>query len=94
MRSLLDPDWFVEFDSVVAAADTGGLVEGDSPAVLDRAGLEVVACELAVGAVPPEDSMVSTFLSLAQPATRSPRNVSKIACLRISVPPLNVAPRS
>jgi hypothetical protein len=69
----------MELDSVAAAPDIVGLVGFDSVAAMpDIAGLDTAAPPPAVDEVPPEDSIVSTLLSLAQPPTMRPKKVIKI----------------
>jgi len=78
IRFLVDRDWFMELDSAAAAPDIAGLVDfGSAATIPDVAGLDTAAPPSAVDE-PPEDSIVSTFRSLAQPPIMRPKNVIKI----------------
>jgi hypothetical protein len=81
IRVWLVLDWFMDLGSVAAASDIFGLVEVDSVA----AGADIVGLDTAgVDVGPPEDSIVSIFRSLAQPATISAKKVINTAFLRMS----------
>lgn len=78
---LVDFDWFMALDSVAAVPDIFGLVEVDSvAAVPDIVGLDTAGVDV----LPPEDSIVSVFRSLAQPPRMSPKKIIQIAFLCMS----------
>ena len=81
-------------DSVAAVSDIFGLAEDSVAAVLDIVELESAGLVVlpAVGDVPPEESIVSIFRSLAQPPTMSPKHVIKMAFLSMSIPPVKCLP--
>ena len=87
IRFLLDPERIVAFES---AGVVGTIVWLDMAASLLAVDERPAVAELsAVDEVPPEDSIVSVFRSVAQPATMSPKKAIKMAFLSISAPPAN-----
>jgi len=80
-----DFDWLMDLGSVAGAVDIFGLVEVDSVvAGADIVGLDTVGVDV----LPPEDSIVSIFRSLAQPATMRAKKIKSVF-LNMSAPPVN-----